>query len=333
MKFRVDLKAVVFSLTIIAALVTGSPSAEAQTNPKKVRIGVSETHVGYLPLQVAYHKGYYKDEGIDLEIVLMPTNVVNSAALTGQIEINGAVTGVVGAAVQGSPMKLLIVTVGKPLLFLVSRKEIKDPRDLKGKKIAGSSPGGTATILAKEVLRHYGLDPEKDAGVLPMGGSTSSRFAAMESGVVDATVLPVPAVIFAKAKGYNELTFMGDIAQFPQNGFGATERKIRENPDEIYRMVRASLRGLLFLSEPKNRDEVVQIIMKQHKVSDSKLAEQMLGYSLRVVTKEARVTNEEVQYLIELMRTNAKVARPVSVEQVVDFSFLDRVRKDLGLVR
>jgi NitT/TauT family transport system substrate-binding protein len=321
---------VIFTFVIAAA---ATAPALSQTSAKKVRIGVSETHVGYLPLQVAYHKGYYKEEGIDLEIVLMPTNVVNTAALTGQIDINGAVTGTVGAAVQGSPMKLLIVTVGKPLLFLVSRREIKDPRELRGKKIAGSSPGGTATVLAKQALNHYGIDPEKDAAVLPMGGSTASRFAAMESGVVDATMLPVPAVIFAKAKGFNELAFMGDIAQFPQNGFGATEKKIRESPDEMYRMVRASLRGLVFMSEPKNRDDVVQIVMKQHKVTDRKLAEQMLAYSQRVVTKEAQVSNEEVQYLIDLMRATAKVARPVTVDQVVDFSFLEKARRDLGLVR
>lgn len=328
--------ATVRPIVLLLMLVVWSftvPKAHGQTNLKKVRIGVSETHVGYLPLQVAFHKGFYKDEAIDLEIILMPTNVINAATLTGQLDINGAVTGTVGAAVQGSPMKLLIVTVGKPLLFLVSRKEIKDPRDLKGKKIAGSSPAGSATILAKQALKHYGLDPERDAAVLPMGGSTTSRFAALESGVVDATVLPVPEIIFAKAKGYNELTFMGDIAQFPQNGFGATERKIRESPDEIYRMVRASLRGLLFLSDPKNRDEVVQIVMKQHKVKDRQLAEQMLSYSQRVVTKEAQVTNGEVQYLIDLMRSTAKVSRPVTVEQVVDFSFLEKARKDLGLIR
>lgn len=310
-----------------------APGAHAQPSPKKVRIGVSETHVGYLPLQVAYHKGFYKDEGIELEIVLIPTNVINTAALTGQIDINGAVTGTVGSAVQGSPMRLLIVTIGKPLLFLVSRKEIKDPRDLKGKKIAGSSPGGTATVLAKQALKHYGLDPERDAAVLPMGGSTSSRFAALETGVVDATILPVPAVIFARDKGYNELAFLGDIAQFPQNGFGATEKKIRENPDEVYKMVRASLRGLLFLADTKNRDEVVQIIIKQHKVNDRKLADQMLDYSKRVITKEAQVTPEEVQFLIDLMRANAKVVRPVTVEQVVDFSFLEKARRELGLAR
>jgi len=68
-------------------------------------------------------------------------------------------------------------------------------------------------------------------------------------------------------------------------------------------------------------------------MSDRKLAEQMLGYSQRVVTKEAQVTPEEVQFLIDLMRTNAKVSRLVTVEQVVDFSFLEKARRDLGLTR
>jgi len=316
---------------ILASVNAVASDVRAELGLKKVRVGVSETHVGYLPLQVAYHKGFYKEEGIDLEIILMPTNVINTATLTGQIDINGAVTGTVGSAVQGSPMKLLIVTVGRPLLFLVSRKEIKDPRELRGKKIAGSSPGGTATILARQALKHYGLDPDRDAAVIPMGGSTASRFAALEAGVVDATVLPVPEVIFAQAKGYNELTFMGDIAQFPQNGFGASEKKIRENPEEVYKMVRATLRGLLFISDTKNRGEIVQFIMKQHKVNDRKLAEQMLRYAERVVAKEAQVKPEEVQFLIDLMRNNAKVSRPVSVEQRADLSFLDKARKELGL--
>jgi ABC-type nitrate/sulfonate/bicarbonate transport system substrate-binding protein len=68
-------------LTVIAA------SAPAQSSSKKLRIGVSETHVGYLPLQVTYHKGFYKDEGIELEIILMSTNVINTAALTGRIDV------------------------------------------------------------------------------------------------------------------------------------------------------------------------------------------------------------------------------------------------------
>jgi hypothetical protein len=134
------------------------PSAAlTQSTPKKVRIGVSETHVGYLPLQVAFHKGYYKEDGIDLEIVLMPTNVINTAALTGQIDINGAVTGTVGAAVQGSPMKLLIVTVGKPLLFLVSperyQRAARSPRKENRRQLSWRH-GNSARQAGAEPLRH-----------------------------------------------------------------------------------------------------------------------------------------------------------------------------------
>jgi hypothetical protein len=87
------------------------------------------------------------------------------------------------------------------------------------------------------------------------------------------------------------------------------------------------------MSEPKNREEVVDIVMKQHKVSDRKLAEQMLAYSQTVVAKEARASNEEIQYLIDLMRATAKVTRPVTVDQVVDFSFPTKARKDSALAR
>ncbi|HEY7714984.1 MAG TPA: hypothetical protein VIE90_10770 [Candidatus Binatia bacterium] len=86
-----------------------------------------------------------------------------------------------------------------------------------------------------------------------------------------------PAVIFAK--GLNELAFMGDIVQFPQNGFGATEKKISESPDQIYRMVRASLRGLRFVSEPEEPARSRGHRHEEHKVSDRKLAEQMLVFS------------------------------------------------------
>jgi hypothetical protein len=210
MKISLASKLLLALLSIVVA-ITITVVGHAQPSLKKVRIGVSETHVGYLPLQVAFHKGYYKDEGIDLEIVLMPTNVINTAALTGQIDINGAVTGTVGAAVQGSPMKLLIVTVGKPLLFLVSRKEIKDPCELRGKR-SPAARGGTPS-LGEAGAEPLGIDRERRRGVA--GRLTASRFAAMEAVW---WMLPCAGAggDFAKAKGFNELAFMGGIAQFPE---------------------------------------------------------------------------------------------------------------------
>jgi ABC-type nitrate/sulfonate/bicarbonate transport system substrate-binding protein len=231
--------------------------------------------------------------------------------------------------VRNYPAKILIFTVAKPLQSFMSRKDIKDPRDLKGKKVAGSSPGGSATILAYQALRHFGLDPGKDVQVLPMGGSGAGRLAVLEQGVVDASLLSVPENIIALHKGYNELIFLGDVVSFPQNGFGTSVARIQQQPEEVYKMMRATLRGLLFVTDESTREQTRDIMMKQWRVSDTKLAEEMLGYLKRGLAKDAVITSEAVQYFLDLTRETSNVTQPITAGQVVDFSFLDRARKEL----
>src|SRR5713226_9608426 len=217
------------TMTLLAAFVVSIslfPSyGEAQSGLKKIRMGSSSTNVSYLALYTAYHRGFFKDEGIDLEIIFMPANLASTAVLNGDLDYNGAVTGTIGAAVVGQPMKVLIFTVARPLLFLISNKEIKEPQQLRGKKVAGSSPGGSATLLAAQALKHFGLEPGRDVAVLPMGGNAASRYAVLESGVVDASLLSVPENILAQERGFNELIFLGDVVEFPQNGFGTSEKR------------------------------------------------------------------------------------------------------------
>lgn len=307
-------------------------SSDAQTL-KRVRLGSSSTNVSFLAIYTALHRGFYKDEGIDLEIIQMAANLTSAAVMSGDLDYSAAVTGLIGGAVRGQPMKVLLFTVERPLLFLMSKKDIKDPKQLKGKKIAGSSPGGSATLLGFRALRHFGLEPGRDVSVLPMGGSAASRFAVLESGVVDASLLSVPENIVALQKGYNELIFIGDIVQFAQNGFGTSEKKIRENPDEVYRMVRATLRGLQFVWDKNNHEALTDIMMKQWKVTDRKMAGEMSKQVSRVLTKDANVSAESVQVLIDSQRENAKVTRPVTVAEVVDYSFLEKARKELGFTK
>ena len=311
-----------------------NPSAvQAQSGLKKVRMGSSSTNVSFLAIYTARHRGFFKDEGIDLEIVFMPANLASAAVLNGDLDYNGAVTGTIGAAVRGQPMKVLLFTVAKPLLFLMSKKDIKDIKQLKGKKIAGSSPGGSATLLANQALKQIGLEPGKDVSVLQMSGNAASRYAVLESGIVDASLLSVPENIIAQEKGYHELLFLGDVVEFPQNGFGTSEKRIRENPDEVYRMVRATLRGLQFVWDKNNQEAVTNILMKQWKVNDRKMATEMARQVNRVLTKDAYVKPESVQVLIDLARDSAKVTKPVSVADVVDYTFLDKARKELGFTK
>ena len=118
-----------------------------------------------------------------------------------------------------------------------------------------------------------------------------------------------------------------------QNGFGTSEKKIRENPDEVYRMVRATLRGLQFVWDKANQDAVTNIMMKQWKVNDRKMAGEMARQVNRVLTRDASVKPESVQVLIDLARESARISKAVTVAQVVDFSFVEKARKELGLVK
>lgn len=318
-------------LSAFLALTSFSPShLQAQSALKKVKMALPSKNVSYLAIYLARNSGLYKQEGIDLELILMPANLASTAVLTGDLDYNGAVTGVIGAAVQGRPMKALIFTVARPLEFLMTKKEIKELRQLKGKKIAGSSPGGTVTMLTRVVLRNLGLDPERDAFLNPMGGTGAGRLAALDSGVVDAAILEMPENILAQQRGYNELLFLGDFVEFPQNGFGASERKIRESPDEVLKMVRATLRGLHFIWEEKNHEEVLDIIMKEWKIADRKMAGETFKHLKRVLTRDASVKPESVQFLIDVIRENSKVTRPVTVAQVVDYTFVEKARKESG---
>ena len=316
---------------LLFVLLVLPASGQAQSSLKKVRLALPTKSVSFLAFYVAYHKGFYKDEGIELEPIIMQPALASTAVLTGDIDYNGAVTGVIGAAVRDRPMKAVLFTVARPLQYLMSKKEIKEPRELKGKKIAGSSPGGTVTFLTILVLRRLGLDPERDVFLNPMGGTGASRLAALESGVVDAVILESPENIIAQQRGFHELIFFGDLIDFPQNGFGTSEKKIRENPDEILKMVRATLRGLMFLWDKKNQDQVLDIIMKEMKPISPQMAKESFGQVMRVITKDAVVKPDSIQVLIDLVRENTKVTRPVPVNQVVDFTFLEKAQKELGL--
>ncbi len=297
---------------------------------KKVRMGIQSTNIGFLPFHLAYHKGFYREQGIDLETIFMSTQAVNAAFVRGDLDYSAAVNGIIQGIVRGAPAKILACAVDRPLQSFIARKDIRAPRDLKGKKVAGSTTGGTATLMADAALKHFGLEPGRDVTVVTL---RDNRLTAMEAGTVDAALLGVPENIIAVEKGYNELLFVGDILSFPQNGFGASVKKIQDNPEEVYGMVRATLRGFIFSLEPRNRDEVIGIIMKQWRLTDRRLAGEMLKQFGRGIIRDMSVKPEGMQLMIDLVREDSKVAQPFNVAQVVDYSFLERARRELGVTK
>ena len=314
-------------LILLIAMPNGDLRAQSL---KKVRMGIQSTNIGFLPFHLAYHRGFYREQGIDLETIFMSTQAVNAAFVRGDLDYSAAVNGIIQGIVRGAPAKILACAVDRPLQSFIARKDIRAPRDLKGKKVAGSTTGGTATLMADAALKHFGLDPGRDVTVVTL---RDNRLTTLESGTVDAALLGVPENIIAVEKGYNELLFLGDVLSFPQNGFGASVKKIQDNPEEVYGMVRAALRGFLFSVEPRNRDEVIGIIMKQWRLNDRRLAGEMLKQFGRGIIRDMSVKPEGMQLMIDLVREDSKVAQPFNVAQVVDYSFLERARRELGVTK
>jgi len=302
----------------------------AQGPAKKVRLGIQSNNIGFLPFHLAYHKGYYREQGIDLETIFMATQAVNATFVRGDIDYSAAINGVIQGILRGNSAKILACAIDRPLISLIARKEIRSAQDLKGKKIGGSTPGGTASLMADTALKHLGFQAGRDVTIVPL---RDNRLAALESGIVDAALLGVPDNIIAVDRGHNELLFVGDIVNFPQNAIGASVKKIQENPDEVYGMVRAALRALYFALEPRNRDEVINIVMKQWKLTDRRIATEMLRQFNRGMARDLMAKHEGMQLMIDLVREDSKVTQPFSVSQVVDYSFLDKARRDLSTSR
>ena len=320
---------VVWLSALSGILLISATHAIAQTDSKKVRVSIpgqtSRTSLFY----AAKDKGYYREEGIDVEFILMPANLASTAVLTGDIDYNGAVTGVIAAAVKGQPIKAVIFTMRSPVQGLMAKPEIKDLQQLKGRKIGVSSPGATTDLATRHILRKQGLEFGRDYSIVYVA-TESGRLAALETGVLDAAMLSVPENILAHQKGFNELALSADHLDFPQNGFGTSMKKIKENSDEVSRMVRATLRGLMFVSESKNKESCLDMIMKNWGIKSRPMASQMYDYMTKAMLRDASINMSGLQALVDQQRENAKVAEPVSAAQVIDYSFVERARKELG---
>jgi len=315
---------------VVVLIFAWSNDLRAQPALKKVRLGIQSNNIGFLPFYLASHKGFYRDQGIDFEAIFMSTAAVNTAFVRGDIDYSAAINGIIQTIVRGNPAKILACAIDRPLISLISRREIRSAQDLKGKKIGGSTPGGTATLMADAALKYLGLQAGRDVTVVPL---RTNRLTALESGAVDAALLGVPENIIAVDKGYNETLFVGDVVNFPQNGIGASVKKIQENPDEVYGMMRAALHAYNFILEPRNRDEVISIVMKQWRLADRRIATEMLRQFNRGVARDMTAKPEGMQLMIDLVREDSKVTQPFSIAQITDYSFLEKARRDLSTNR
>jgi ABC-type nitrate/sulfonate/bicarbonate transport system substrate-binding protein len=282
--------------------------------------------MGYLPLFVAVHRGFFKDEGIDIELPRLVPAMAHNALLAGEAQYHGLADSGLRLAAKGLPLKAIFYAADRPMYYLVAQKDIRTVAELKGKRIGVSQFGGTSDLSARLALRHYGVEPEKDALLIQIGAE-GTRMAALRAGSVAAIIVPVPAVAVLKREGFNEVSFVGDVVEFASNGYTTTEQRIKEHPQEVKKVVRALYRGLRYAKE--NPEGTIGVIQKEWKV-DPEIAKESYRAIVKALNEDGIISEKQLRVHFDIIRRSEKNIGEIPIEKVVDFRLLREVRRELS---
>src|ERR1044071_8146873 len=139
------------SFSMFILLVIFATAAEG----RKMQMAVATFSQSVLPMVVAQEKGYFREEDLDVDLILMTAAVANMALIGGNVDFISSGPSVVGAIARGAPVKFLFLCFNRPMHWLYARPEIKDVKGLKGKKIGVSAIGGSTQFLVQEILKRH----------------------------------------------------------------------------------------------------------------------------------------------------------------------------------
>ena len=292
---------------------------------RKTTFSYSAVSMTWFPVKVAVEKGFFRNEGVDPQLIQMNGNVATVALANGHIDFSLNISPVLNGAIQGLGLKLVGVLNTRPLFSLVVRPEIQSATDLKGKVFAVSSFGNTQAILTEKHLQHLGL--KKGEYQLLAMGATPSRIAAIEKNIVQGSLMPLPANVQMENRGYRILGNTAEIVTHPIAGLGVHEDKIKKDPDTIKKTLRACLRSLQLLrSNPK---ETLKILIDWTGTSE-KDALRSLELAKPGFSRNASVGDDDLSLEWTFIQQQTKRTNvPVSVAH--DMTLLKEAQRDLKI--
>jgi len=243
-----------FTLAVMFMLAGAAPASA-----EFVRAGYPSPNVQFLPAFVALDRGIYKSEGLDVELIsVRSATVAVQALLGGQMQYILTIGPQMPAIWEGSDIVLLAQQIGRPTFSLIVTPDIRKVADLRGKKLGVSFGGSTyAGIRALLEVNRIG---EKDVEYVHIPGS-APKVAAMKQGLIAAALLAPPADYIAIQSGFKRLLNLADVFKDTAfTGLAATGKWVRENPQQVKKMVRAIVRGVIHTRD--HPDDAVRAMMK-----------------------------------------------------------------------
>lgn len=314
---------ILFTALFVVGLVW-SGSAAAQ----KIRIAMPAKSMTFLNFYVGDKFGIYKAEGFDVSLEVIKPDIGIAGMVAGEIDYTSAIGSAMRAAATGVSIKAAMFTMDRVVVYMYAKPSIKSIEELKGGKIVATTGlVATPTYAAKVMARAHGLNPDKDLSFIATGDVANS-LAALQGGVADVAMLSVPFNFKAEELGFRSLGSAVDYLQTPFAGLGVSDAKIKSNPAQVKRMIRATLKSVEFTREQANQEKVVALLMDEFKL-DRKTAALSLLDIIKAFSKDGTTLEDAVKIEIKEIREQAKIKAEVPVSQVVDYKLLEEVLAEM----
>ncbi|MSP39235.1 MAG: ABC transporter substrate-binding protein [Deltaproteobacteria bacterium] len=320
------LKSIVFVLALVAASANGAFNARAEL----FRVALSTKDFGYLPLFVGMRAGLFAQENLEIQWIVVNSNVVVTALLAGEIDVAGIAGSSMRAAARGAPLKANFFPYDKSLFVLMGAPNIKRVQDLKGKVIGTTGPGATTEVAASMVLQHHGMDPKKDVTFMTIGGAETS-IVAMRNGIIHARAFNPDAAYIMKKQGFNELGVLADMGPWPWAGYSTSDALLANRRDKLKRWTRAMVKSLQFML---NRKEDTYKFAQADFSHSRDVIEGAANICIKAIdaVNPGGATDDAMRKNIDLTITQPlKLPASPPMTQLVDFSLLREIHKELGI--
>ena len=313
-------------IVIIVMIFAWRPSGSAQS-VEKVRIGMPSLSLSFIAPQVAYAKGFFRDEGIDAEIIRIATNIGLVAVTTKEIGYTTAVGAALRAGVKGLPIKVVTYFNGRPLHVLVAKRDLRSVAELRGKVIGFAGYGDSTEFMLRAILGQAGMALEKDVQAFQVSGS-GQRLQALLSGKLDAAIVPPPFNFEAESKGFIRLMAAADVFETSVSGLALHNDTLRDKPAQVKKMLRALLKAQNFIRA--NKSDSVRVIADWLKLEPG-IAQASYDIYVKGMSSNGLVGDRVLESDIERARKDQQVKETVTVGKVVDFAIQREALNEFGM--
>jgi ABC-type nitrate/sulfonate/bicarbonate transport system substrate-binding protein len=315
----------VIKIIAVALLAFTSCWTPATHAADRVKLALPAKSMGYLPLFVALHRGFFKDESIDIDILMLLPQLAHNALMSGEIDYHGVADSALRLAAKGAPLKTIFFGAARPNYFLMAKPQFRSIAELRGKYIGMVRFGDTVELATRIAFNREGLDPQRDA-IPIMIGFPATRVAALTAGAIDATIAVPPDNVLLKQKGFRELLFLGDAVEFPSNGYATADRQLSEKRELTKRLLRALYRGLLFAREVPN--DAIQIIEREWKV-DNAVARESYASLVKSFSRDGAASEAGLKFHTQHIQKMEKTIGDIPLSKIVDFRLLEEIRREM----